>query len=68
MYRMIVTDYATGKMGFISSVIINTKGALFQLEDDSHKGIEFESYNTCHDFKDFLEDCFDVKVEIVIRE
>lgn len=68
MYKVIVTDYSSGRMGFVSSVILNTKGALFQLEDDSHKAITFEDYTNCHNFKDFIESCFDVKVEIVIRE
>ena len=68
MYKVIVTDYSTGRMGFVSSVILNTKGALFQLEDDKNKAMTFEDYNTCHDFKDFLEGRFDIKVEIVVRD
>ena len=68
MYKVIVTDYSTGRMGFVSSVILNTKGALFQLEDDKNKAMSFEDYNICHDFKDFLEARFDIKVEIVVRD
>lgn len=68
MYKVIVTDYASGRMGFVSSVILNTKGALFQLEDDKNKAMSFDDYNLCHDFKDFLEGRFDIKVEIVVRD
>lgn len=54
------------KFGMVSSVILNTKGGAFQLEEDKEKAIRFGDYNTAYAFKEFIEEAFDLKAEILM--